>query len=176
MAGSLDFDAANVRSVFQALVSRNDPLRLQVTLHGPVTAMAERVVLRVARGCVHLVRTADHFGVDALVRVLLADSGTVEVLRDPPPKKLDDAPSFPSIFDKAETKARQIFAALESTDGLGAIMRADLDQIVAQSKKMPEVANKVMRLADGKRTVAELLAASPYDEVMTARILSKLYA
>ncbi|MEM7675439.1 MAG: hypothetical protein AAF449_05490 [Myxococcota bacterium] len=175
MAGSLDFDAANVRSVFQALVSRNDALRLQVMLRGPVTAMAERVVLRVAQGRVHLVRTADHFGVDALVRICLAEGGAIEVLRDPPPKRPDDATSFSEIFDKAETKARQIFAALEKTEGLGAVLRADLDQVMVQSRKMPDVANQVMRLADGRRTVAELLGASPYDEVMTARIVSKLY-
>lgn len=176
VAGTLEFDAAHSRSVLQALVARGEPLRLQVTLRGAATVLADRAVLQVAEGRVHLARTSDRSGVDALVRILLADGGTIEVINDPPPGNVANAPAFEAIFAEAERRAQQLTAPIAPVGGLGAVLRADLDQLVAHLRQVPEAANRVMRLADGRRSVAQLLSSSPYDEVLTARIIGKLHA
>ncbi len=176
MAGTIDFVAANVRSVLQSLVARRDPLRLQVTLRGPVIALSERAVVCVADGRVHLVRTADRFGVDAMTRILLADGGSIEVLAESSSARSVTAPTLETLLAEGEARAQQIRTPLAPLGGLVGVLCADPDQRAAQTRSIPDAADQVMRLADGRRFVAQLLADSPYDEVLTARILAKLYA
>ena len=156
-------------------MARGDPLRLQVTLRGASTVLADRVVLSVAEGRVHLARTVDRFGVDAVVRILLAEGGSVEPIPEVPPTVLADAPTFESMFAQAERQARQVLDPVEPLGGLGTVLKADLDNLVAMLRQIPDAANRIMRLADGRRNVAQLLVASPYDEGLTARIVGKLH-
>ena len=157
------------------LVERREAVRLQVTLRGPVTALAERAVLRTADGLVLFVRTADHAGVEAMTRLLMADGGRIEVLSDPSPAEVAQAVSLDALFIEAEDRARALMTPLASVGGLGGVLRADLEQVVSQRRKIPEAANQIMRMADGRKTVAQLIAAAPYDELLTARIIGKLF-
>ena len=175
MGATLEFDGANVRAVLKGLVARQEPARLQVTLRGPVVALAERAVIRVAEGRAHLIRTADRSGVDALVRILLADAGSVQALPDSPPATVQGIQAFESLYGQAERQARQLLEPLEPLGGLGAVLRTDLGDMVVEHQNMPDAANKVMSLADGQRSVAEILAESTYSELLTARIIGKLF-
>lgn len=67
-----------------------------------------------------------------------------------------------------------IEALVAPLGGLGGVTLTDLERLIVELPRLPDAASAVARLADGVRTIAGILRDSPYDALLTARILARL--
>ena len=97
------FHASTRRSIFSDLASSPRPLNLAVYPDGAVQSLAPVVDLKVGAGRLLGASAPAVTGVDALVRVVLAESGRIEIRAGALPDKGPDAfPEFSAAFDEAE--------------------------------------------------------------------------
>jgi DNA-binding response OmpR family regulator len=56
-----------------------------------------------------------------------------------------------------------------------AVVDIDHDALVSRLNEIPDELNGILRLIDGKRTLVDLIDASPFDDLSTLTVLSKFY-
>lgn len=170
---SIRFDSANRARVFEDLARVVDPERAVIALEGDILDLADEVVLELADGRLLEARSGDASGARAMLRLALAQSGSITLIASSP-RPLGDAPRLVAVLAEAEASAMSLEAMLLGCGGLAGVLSADLNALMTQLGNLPDAASSVLRLADGSRTVAAILRESPHDEVLTARILSRL--
>lgn len=58
---------------------------------------------------------------------------------------------------------------------LGAVIEVDADVLAERLVSLPDEANALLRLLDGRRTLREVIAGSGQDEVEAAAVLARLH-
>jgi tetratricopeptide (TPR) repeat protein len=176
MAEAVAFQAATRARVLQELASSATPKRLSITVDGVAKDLLPRLSIRVGGGRLIEARAGSVEGQRALTRFFLAHSGIVEVEPDQSPAQpLDRYAPLQTALQEAEGNAQALSALLQTVGGLEGVLVADLDELMTQLAHLPDAASAVLRLADGMRNVAAMLRDSPYEEVLTARILQRLF-
>jgi tetratricopeptide (TPR) repeat protein len=176
MAEAVAFQAATRARILEELAKGDAPKRLWVAVDGANKDLSPRILLRVGQGRLIEARAGEVEGPRALTRLFLAKSGIIDVEPDQAaPFPADRYPAIGSLLQEAEANAQALWALLQNVGGLEGVLVADLDELVDQLAHLPDAASAVLRLADGVRTVAAILRDSPHDEVLTARILQRLF-
>ncbi len=171
------FDAASRTEVLERLFRERSPRRLVAKLEGPAAGISSTVIITTFEGRIIEARAGHHGAVDALTVLALADGGEIESSPEPPPTR--EAARYPDgigLYRQAASNAAEIASLLAPLGGLAASPISDLDLLVTQLEQIPDAANVVLRLIDNRSTTAELLARSPHDLRLTARILQRLAA
>ncbi len=132
-------------------------------------------MLRVSGGRFIDARCRGLEGVPALELLALASGGQIHSQPDPtPPGAIQRYPGFSVAWRDALQRVERLASLLYPLGGLDGVLIADLDRLVAELERLPEAAGQVLRSVDGSRTVAEVLALSSVDSLLTARILRRL--
>lgn len=169
------FTASSRYPLLDELARSPRPLLLRVWPDGAVAELASPIELRVGAGRLLSAVAVGVEGPDALLRVVLADTGRIEIFDDqPPPQPPEAYPLFEDAYGDAEVDAREFLAALWPMGGLGTVVVMDPSQLQLQQGRMPEAATHIAQLADGTRTIARIIAESPYEDDVTLAVLDRL--
>ncbi len=169
------FDAHNLESVLLAAVEPRRPQRIVILLDGPIRAVTEEVRVRAQPERGVQIRAGLREGSRALGLAFLAEGGRVETGIDPSPQRQPGAwTPLSAILSQARVWANSIQDLLRPLGGLSARPNSDGPRINALG--LPEMAIRVAELADGRRSVAQVFQAAGVDELLVARILSRLHA
>ncbi|MBK6684840.1 MAG: hypothetical protein IPG45_10230 [Deltaproteobacteria bacterium] len=152
------------------LLAERAPQRIRARLEDPVRAFGDAVLLRTVEGRLLDARIGRLEGPAALTVLALAEAVTFEVGPEQPSSSRV-GPSFRALWTDARSHAAQVTELLEPLGGLEAHPRST----GARASGLPEAALEILALVDGRRTGAAILAASPHDFLLTARILVRLF-
>src|SRR5262249_49072594 len=64
---------------------------------------------------------------------------------------------------------------LEALPPLSTVFEVDGDELLARLNEIPDELNGILRLFDGKRTLMQVVDASPFEDLSTLSTISKLY-
>jgi hypothetical protein len=171
---TIRFDSANRARVFEDLARVVDPERAVIALEGDVRDLSNEVVLELADGLLISAVSGHVTGSRAMLHLALATSGSIKLIECEPTEVVDRYPRLVAALAEAEASAMSLEAMLLPCGGLAGVLTADLNALMTQLASLPDAASSVLRLADGSRTVAAILRESPHDELLSARILSRL--
>lgn len=152
------------------LLAERAPQRIRGRLEEPLRAFGDAVLLRTVEGRLIDVRIGRLDGPGALTVLALAEGITFEVGPEQPTSSRV-GPSFRALWTDARSHAAQVKELLEPLGGLEAQPRST----GARASGLPEAALEILALVDGRRSAAAVLAASPHDFLLTARILVRLF-
>lgn len=159
-----------IESQLFALLAERAPQRIRARLEEPLRTFGDAVLLRTVEGRLLDARIGRLEGAAALTVLSLAEAITFEVTPEQPSSSRV-GPSFRALWTDARSQAAQVNELLESLGGLEAHPRST----GARAKGLPEAALEILALVDGRRSAAGILAASPHDFLLTARILLRLF-
>ncbi len=140
-----------------------------VGAHGPWSA-----VVQFADGVVVDARLGPFVNEPALVRLLLL--GALPLTRDVTPR----APSAGTLasVDVVLSRFAGAYALwvelAQYVGGFAQVWALRFDVLASRLGEFPDAINPLLRLLDGTRTVREVVAMAPLDEVLTLRILARL--
>jgi tetratricopeptide (TPR) repeat protein len=169
------FDASSRTEVLERLFRERATRRLSAKLEGPASAISATVYLVAYEGRLVEVKAGNRKDIDALTVLALADFGEIEATPEAKPSR--EPARFPDgigLYRQAAANAAEIGQLLAPLGGLAAVPLADFDRLADQAAQIPDAASIVLRLVDGRSTLAEVLARSPHDLRLTARILQRL--
>ncbi len=171
------FDASSRTEVLERLFREPAPRRWTAKLEGAAAGIAKTVVVVMLEGRLADAVAGPRRGLDALTVLALAEGGALvgEAIAPPPgdPARLPDAVG---LYRQAVANAAEVARRIAPLGGLGAKPVSDVDRLVAELSQIPDAANAVLRLVDGRSTTAAVLGRSPHDLTLTARILERLCA
>lgn len=153
-----------------ALLAERAPQRIRARLDEPLRAFGDAVLLRIVEGRLLDARIGRLDGPAALTVLALAEVVDFEVGPEQPASSRV-GPSFRALWTDARSHAAQVNDLLEPLGGLEAHPRST----GARVSGLPEAALEILTLVDGRRSAAAVLAASPHDFLLTARILVRLF-
>ena len=169
------FHASTRRSIFSDLASSPRPLNLAVYPDGAVQSLAPVVELKVGAGRLLGASAPGANGVDALVRVALAESGRIEIRAGALPDRGPDAfPEFETALDEADRKAQQLTSSLWPLGGLNAVFSLSGAQLTAQAGRIPPEAMAIAEMCDGRTPVATVLSRSVLGDRVSVTVLGRL--
>ena len=82
--------------------------------------------------------------------------------------------SVADVLAQAEQKAKKVAHYAERVGGMHQVWAVRLRALAAILPTLPPSVQPVLRLLDGRRTVEQLLATSPLDDILLLRILARL--
>lgn len=168
------FDAHNLESVLLACVQPRRAQRIVILLDGPIRALIEQVRVRALPERGVQIRAGTREGARALGLAFLALGGRIETGSDPSAQQQPGSwVPLSSILSQARVWADSIKDLLGPLGGLGAT--PSLDKARLQAHALPDMADRVARLADGKRSIVQVFEAAGNDELLVARILNRLF-
>lgn len=167
------FDATNLEALLSRWADEGRPHRVLLLLDGEVRGLCDEVRIRTAPGRLVQVRAGAREGARALGLAYLAVGGRVETAVDPRPGGAGAWTPLSEVAAEARVWADSIRDLLRPLGGLSAVLRAAADRLAAL-QEVPELARKVAALADGRRTVARILADAGVDELLAVRVLQRL--
>lgn len=177
MGEGVTFRADTRARVLEGIARGETPRRLRFFVEGSARELSGQVTLRLWNGRVVEAESEGRGVARALMRIVLAERGRIEIAPDvdPAPDLVEDYPSFEAAIAQAEAHAATLMPLIVPMGGLEGVVTADLDRLVEELARLPDAASSILRLADGVRTVAGILRDAPHDEVLTARILERLH-
>ncbi|CAN0585677.1 unnamed protein product, partial [Laminaria digitata] len=121
------------------------------------------------------VRAGAREGARALALVLLSEGGRIETAPDPSPGRAAAgwAP-LKSLLSEARVRAESLRDFISPLGGLGAVLRLEPGELERRTN-LPNIAHDVARLADGRRSIARVLAEAGADELLVARVVNRLH-
>src|SRR2546423_263302 len=129
----LPFDAASRTRILVELAATAEPRRIVVSVEAPAKELAPGgILLSVVAGRLVESRAGDVTGMRAVLRLALADRGTIDIVPGgaAAPPITQYAELAPLLHD-ADLNARGIDAVLQTIGGLEGVLVADLDQLMA---------------------------------------------
>lgn len=169
------FDSQNLDAALERWVEPDGSQRILILLNGPVRALSDEVRLRSAPGRQVQVRAGAREGARALALALLGEGGRIETAPDPSPGRAAAgwAP-LKTVLSEARVRAESLRDFISPLGGLGAVLRLEPGELERRTN-LPNIAHDVARLADGRRSIARVLAESGADELLVARVINRLH-
>lgn len=165
------FERSNVAGTLQAAAAEGGLLHLK--LAGGLGFAFPEIVLRAREGRIHEVLEPNLDVGRSLIWIALAPSGELQRWRDPDPPEGRGIPVLTAVVE-AERAAAKVLDHVAALGGLEARLRPDHVRMMA-APDVPDLAARILRLVDGERTLAEVLARSPSSPETAARVLSRTY-
>lgn len=165
------FERSNVAGTLQAAAEEGGLIHLR--LDGGLGFAFPDIVLRAREGQIHEVLEP---GLDigrGLIWIALAPKGELQRWPDPAPSTGRGIPVLTS-FAEAERAAARVLEHVEELGGLEAQLHPDHVRMMA-APDVPDLVARILRLVDGERTVAEVLARSPASPETAARVLVRTH-
>ncbi len=113
-------------------------------------------------------------GEAAFYRLLRWKGGSFRVEFGPVEREARIEPGTQRLILEAMRRVDELGRAFETLDP-GAVPRVDFDALAGRLAELPDEVNPVLRAVDGLRTVADLIDASPLDELMAVGIVRRLF-
>ena len=133
--------------------------------------------IEIENGDVTRSRYKDAEGDEALVRILSLTSGTFEIDLRSSSQPGDPAQARLSrLIVEALKRRAQIEALTAALGGSEEQLRVDMAQLGRQLDQVPDEVNPILRLCDSELSLEQVLNSSPFDEVITLRVLERLAA
>ena len=175
-----DLEAPETQSVDEPqtlaalLTARSDAL-----FNGRVVVVVGPLLGHVAMtdGAVTEVRLGAREGEDALMRMLLVDDARTTL---EPGRAAGGMPAsfggVPLLLARAAQRRARLENEIESVGGLGRTWALSFHALGRLLDGLPDEINPVLRLIDGKRSIARVAAEAPLEPMLVVRVLQKLLA
>ena len=168
------FEASNLVAILTRIVVSPAPTRILIMLDGPIRGLAGSVRLRSMAGRVTEVRAGGREGVRALALAFTSEKGWVETAPDSTSSVASESlPALSELFAASRERSDAFLRLVSGLGGLAGRLYAT-PYLEAGIAAAPAPARQLARRCDGRKTVVELLADVPMDEVLGARVLRRL--
>lgn len=114
-------------------------------------------------------------GEEAVYRTLLWNSGAFEVHFAPVPNEDRIETSTQGLLMEGMRRVDEWGRMLEQLPPLSTVFDIDHGQLVERLSEIPDELNGILRLFDGRRTLMQVVDASPFEDLSTLATISKLY-
>ncbi|MFI5302443.1 MAG: response regulator, partial [Polyangiales bacterium] len=117
-------------------------------------------------------------GEEAVYRTLIWSEGSFEVEFAPSggiARELTITTSMQGLLMEGMRRLDEWGRLLEQLPPMGTIFEVDRGVLVERLGEIPDELNGILRLVDGRRTILEVIDASPFEDLSTLSTISKLY-
>ncbi|WP_437760221.1 response regulator [Sorangium sp. So ce1389] len=114
-------------------------------------------------------------GEEAVYRALLWNEGTFEVefCKVDNPDVIET--STQGLLMEGMRRVDEWGRLLEALPSLSTVFEVDSEELLERLNEIPDELNGILRLFDGKRTLMQVVDASPFEDLSTLSTISKLY-
>ncbi|WP_437650654.1 response regulator [Sorangium sp. So ce362] len=114
-------------------------------------------------------------GEEAVYRALLWNEGTFEVefCKVDNPDVIET--STQGLLMEGMRRVDEWGRLLEALPSLATVFEVDSEELLERLNEIPDELNGILRLFDGKRTLMQVVDASPFEDLSTLSTISKLY-
>ncbi|WP_437300698.1 response regulator [Sorangium sp. So ce426] len=114
-------------------------------------------------------------GEEAVYRALLWNEGTFEVefCKVDNPDGIET--STQGLLMEGMRRVDEWGRLLEALPSLATVFEVDSEELLERLNEIPDELNGILRLFDGKRTLMQVVDASPFEDLSTLSTISKLY-
>src|SRR5204862_7821855 len=114
-------------------------------------------------------------GEEAVYRALIWTTGTFEVDFCPIDREDIIPTSTQGLLMEGMRRVDEWGRLLEQLPPLATVFEVDSDELLARLNEIPDELNGILRLFDGKRTLMQVVDASPFEDLSTLATISKLF-
>jgi DNA-binding response OmpR family regulator len=140
-----------------------------------VTRNERQAWLYFDRGQVIDAEVGDLRGEEAVYRVITWTTGSFDLeFKSIERERVIDAP-HQALLMEGLRRVDELGRLSEQLPPENAVVDIDHDALATRLNEIPDELNALLRLIDGKRTLLDLIDASPFDDLSTLTVLSKFY-
>jgi DNA-binding response OmpR family regulator len=127
------------------------------------------------RGQIIDAEVGDLRGEEAVYRTITWATGTFDVEFRPVERERVIEVSHQGLLMEGLRRVDELGRLAEQLPPETAVVDVDHDALASRLNEIPDELNGILRLIDGKRTLLDLIDASPFDDLSTLTVLSKFY-
>ncbi|HTV23626.1 MAG TPA: DUF4388 domain-containing protein [Polyangiaceae bacterium] len=127
------------------------------------------------RGQIIDAEVGDLRGEEAVYRTITWATGTFDVEFRPVERERVIEVSHQGLLMEGLRRVDELGRLAEQLPPETAVVDVDHDALAGRLNEIPDELNGILRLIDGKRTLLDLIDASPFDDLSTLTVLSKFY-
>jgi DNA-binding response OmpR family regulator len=127
------------------------------------------------RGQIIDAEVGDLRGEEAVYRTITWTTGTFDVEFRPVDRERVIEVSHQGLLMEGLRRVDELGRLAEQLPPETAVVDVDHDALASRLNEIPDELNGILRLIDGKRTLLDLIDASPFDDLSTLTVLSKFY-
>jgi len=127
------------------------------------------------RGQIIDAEVGDLRGEEAVYRTITWATGTFDVEFRPIERERVIEVSHQGLLMEGMRRVDELGRLAEQLPSESTVIDVDHDALASRLNEIPDELNGILRLIDGKRTLVDLIDASPFDDLSTLTVLSKFY-
>jgi DNA-binding response OmpR family regulator len=127
------------------------------------------------RGQIIDAEVGDLRGEEAVYRTITWATGTFDVEFRPVERERVIEVSHQGLLMEGLRRVDELGRLAEQLPPETAVVDVDHEALASRLSEIPDELNGILRLIDGKRTLLDLIDASPFDDLSTLTVLSKFY-